>query len=152
MSLTDLILPGRVIAEMRSHERYGAIAELLDRLIADGAVPSQSRETALEAFRLREEECSTGIGNGIAVPHCFLPGLGEVVAIFGRSTEGIDFQAVDHVPARFVVLFMVPEAEHALHLRTLATIAKHLSDAETRTRLAAAIDEDDLLSLISSLV
>ncbi len=150
MSLTDLILPGRVIAEMRSHERYEAIAELLDHLVAAEAVPPGSRATALEAFRLREEECSTGIGNGIAVPHCFLPGLGEVVAAFGRSTEGIDFQAVDHVPVHFIVLFMVPEAEHALHLRTLAMIAKHLSDAETRSRLAAAIDEDDLLSVLAS--
>jgi mannitol/fructose-specific phosphotransferase system IIA component (Ntr-type) len=150
MSLTDLILPGRVIAEMRSHERYEAIAELFDHLASLDAVPASRRDQALEAFRLREEECSTGIGNGIAVPHCFLPGLSEVVAIFGRSSEGIDFQSVDHVPVHFIVLFMVPEAEHALHLRTLAVIAKHLSNAETRNRLAAATDEDDLLDVLAT--
>jgi len=151
MSLTDLILPGRVIAEMRSHERYEAIAELFDHLASLDAVPASRRDQALEAFRLREEECSTGIGHGIAVPHCFLSGLGEVVAVFGRSAEGIDFQAVDHVPASFIVLFMVPAAEHTLHLRTLATIARDLGQAEIRNRLAAAADEDDLLAVLSSL-
>ncbi len=150
MTLADLIAPGRVIAEMRSHERFEAISELLDHLVASSAFPQERREAAMEAFRLREEECSTGIGRGIAVPHCFLPGLDEVVAVFGRSAEGIDFQAVDHVPARFIILFMVPAAEHTLHLRTLATIARDLGLAEILARLDDAADEDDLLAVLSS--
>lgn len=133
MSLTDLILPGRVIAEMRSHERYEAIAELFDHLASLDAVPASRRDQALEAFRLREEECSTGIGNGIAVPHCFLPGLSEVVAIFGRSSEGIDFQSVDHVPVHFIVLFMVLIAISDFRFFSFPSLhARHLCPAPCR--------------------
>jgi mannitol/fructose-specific phosphotransferase system IIA component (Ntr-type) len=148
MTLADLLRPGRVIPEMRSDEQLPAIAELIERLVEVGALPSELRETALEALRLREEQRSTGIGSGIAIPHCFLPGLEEVMAVFGRSTGGIDFCAVDHAPVHYVVLFMVPEAQHALHLKTLAAIAKTLNSAETRSRLAAAADEADLLEIL----
>ena len=104
--------------------------------------------TKSQWLSLREEERSTGIGNGVAIPHCFLPGLGEVVSVFGRSTAGIDFHAVDHVPVQFVVLFMVPEAQHSLHLQTLASIARALNPAEVRQRLADAPDEAALLDAL----
>lgn len=148
MALADLIIPGRIVAEMRSIDRIEALGELVDRLIDSGAVAPDSRKTALELLSLREEERSTGIGNGVAIPHCFLPGLREVVSVFGRSTTGIDFHAVDHVPVQFVVLFMVPEAQHSLHLQTLASIARGLNQAEVRQRLADAPDEAALLDAL----
>ena len=148
MDLADLITPGRVIAEMRSLDRDEAIAELVDHLVDSGAVGDLSREAILEAFRNREAERSTGIGNGVAIPHCFLPGLDEVVGIFGRSSQGIDFDSVDHLPVRFVVLFIVPASQHTLHLKTLASIARRFSSSETRNRLADAADESDLLAVL----
>ena len=148
MALSDLILPGRIVAEMRSTERLEALAELVDHLVAAGALPDAARDPALEALTLREEHRSTGIGNGVAIPHCFLPGLDEVVAVFGRSSTGIDFHAVDHVPARYLLLFMVPEAQHSLHLKTLATIARVLNQAEVRHRLADAADEAAILDVL----
>ena len=149
MTLADLIFPGRVIAEMQSDEQFPAIDELLAHLVSVGALDHDLLETAAAALRSREEQRSTGIGGGIAIPHCFLPGLKEVVAVFGRASDGIDFCAVDHAPVHFVVLFMVPEAQHTLHLKTLAAIAKTLNSAEVRTRLAAATDEADLLEVLS---
>lgn len=148
MALADLIIPGRIIASMRSHDRIEALGELVDQLVASGAVAPDSRETALDLLTLREEQRSTGIGNGVAIPHCFLPGLEEVVSVFGRSTAGIDFHAVDHVPVQFVVLFMVPEAQHALHLQTLASIARVLNQASVRQRLADAPDEPAILDAL----
>lgn len=149
MNLADLIQPGHVIAEMKSDDQSGAIAELVDHLIASGGLASRFREEAVTALRSREEQRSTGIGGGVAIPHCFLPGLDEVVAVFGRSTGGIDFCAVDHAPVYFVVLFMVPEAQHTLHLKTLAAIAKVLNSAEIRSRLAAAADASDILDVLA---
>lgn len=148
MALADLIIPGRIIAEMRSHDRIEALGELLDRLVDSGSLIADSRETALELLTLREEQRSTSIGNGVAIPHCFLPGLEEVVSVFGRSGSGIDFHAVDHVPVQFVLLFMVPEAQHALHLQTLASIARVLNHAEVRQRLADAPDESSILDAL----
>lgn len=148
MALADLIIPGRIVAEMRSIDRIEALGELVDRLVDSGAVVPDSRETALELLSLREEQRSTGIGNGVAIPHCFLPGLDEVVSVFGRSITGIDFHAVDHVPVQFVVLFMVPEAQHSLHLQTLASIARVLNQAGVRQRLADAPDETSILDAL----
>lgn len=149
MNLSDLIQPGHVIAEMRSDDQMGTIVELIDHLVTCGGLESGLREGAIAALRAREEQRSTGIGGGVAIPHCFLPGLDEVVAVFGRSTGGIDFCAVDHAPVHFVVLFMVPEAQHTLHLKTLAAIAKVLNSAEIRSRLAAAADASDILEVLA---
>lgn len=149
MTLAELLSPGRVIAEMRSDEQDSAIEELVDHLVGAGALPPEKRDEAVAALKAREEQRSTGIGGGVAIPHCFLPGLDEVVAVFGRSSGGIDFSAVDHAPVYFVVLFMVPEAQHTLHLKTLAAIAKLLNSAETRNRLASALDESDILDVLS---
>ncbi len=148
MALSDLILPGRILAEMRSSERIAALAELVDHLVMAGVLPGTARDVALEALTLREEQRSTGIGNGVAIPHCFLTGLDEVIAVFGRSPQGIDFHSVDHVPVRFLLLFMVPEAQHSLHLKTLATIARVLNQPEVRQRLADAPDEAAILDAL----
>ncbi len=140
MALADLILSGRILAEMRSSHWTEALGELLDILADSGALSVDCRDRALALLTLREEQRSTGIGNGVAIPHCFLPGLEEVVCVFGRSASGIDFHAIDHVPVRFVLLFIVPEAQQALHLQTLASVARYLRQPEVRQRLADAPD------------
>ena len=149
MTLADLLTPGCVIAEMQSDEQFPAIAELVDRLVSSGSLPDAKQAEALAALTALEEQRSTGIGGGIAIPHCFLTDLESVVAIFGRSTGGIDFCALDRAPVHFVVLFIVPESQHTLHLKTLAAIAKILNSAETRSRLAEATDESALFEILS---
>jgi mannitol/fructose-specific phosphotransferase system IIA component (Ntr-type) len=149
MTLADLLTPGCVIAEMQSDEQFPAIAELVERLVTSGTLPAAKQPEALAALTAREEQRSTGIGGGIAIPHCFLSDLESVVAIFGRSTGGIDFCALDRAPVHFVVLFIVPESQHTLHLKTLAAIAKILNSAETRSRLAGAADEAGLFEILS---
>ena len=148
MTLADLLTPSRVIAEMTADEHWPAIVELVDHLVAEGSLDEEQREPALEALRAREDQRSTGIGGGIAIPHSFLPDLGEVVTIFGRSTPGVDFGAVDRAPVHFIVLFLVPEAQHTLHLKTLAAVAKILNSADTRNRLGAAKDESEIIDIL----
>lgn len=149
MTLADLLTPARVIDEMQSDEQFPAIAELVAGLVASGSLASTQEATALAALTAREEQRSTGIGGGVAIPHSFLPGLESVVAIFGRSSKGIDFSAADRAPVHFVVLFLVPEGQHTLHLKTLAAIAKILNSARTRTRLAEAPDAAALFDILS---
>ncbi|NLT71393.1 MAG: PTS transporter subunit EIIA [Verrucomicrobiaceae bacterium] len=149
MTLAELLTPGCVIAEMQSDERFPAIAELVAGLVASGSLPAALRSDALTALQAREEQRSTGIGGGIAIPHSFLAGLESVVAIFGRSSKGIDFSSDDRAPVHFVVLFLVPESQHTLHLQTLAAIAKILNSARTRSLLAEAADEAALFEILS---
>src|SRR3712207_8270873 len=79
---------------------------------------------------------STGIGFGIAIPHASSDRIEQVVACFGRSSKGIEFDALDNAPVKFVVLFVVPKNQFQTHLRTLASIAKFLNDRGTRESLA----------------
>ncbi len=149
MTLAELLTPERVIADLQSDEHWPAIAELVDHLVAIGDLPEVQKSCALTALKTREEQRSTGIGGGIAIPHSSLPGLQNAVTVFGRSKEGVDFCSLDRAPVHYIVLFMVPADQHTLHLQTLAAIAKTLNSAETRKRLAAAADENEIVAILS---
>ncbi|MEC8825798.1 MAG: PTS sugar transporter subunit IIA [Verrucomicrobiota bacterium] len=149
MTLAELLTPERVIAELQSGENLPAIEEMVARLVEVEALPESQKEPALEALRAREDQRSTGIGGGIAIPHAFLPDLEKVVAIFARSKPGVDFCALDRAPVHFIVLFIVPESQYTLHLKTLAAIAKILNSADTRKRLAEANNENEMIEVLS---
>ena len=149
MNLAELLSPTRVIANMKAAEHWPAIEELVDHLVNSGDLPSSKRVIALEAFRDREDQCSTGIGAGIAIPHAFLDDIDNVVAVFGRSNEGIDFCALDNAPVHYVVLFVVPRSQYTLHLKTLAAIAKKLNNGDVRRLLGAATSAEDIINVLA---
>jgi mannitol/fructose-specific phosphotransferase system IIA component (Ntr-type) len=147
MSFGDLLSADQVIPEMKATERWPAIVELIDLLVSLGSIKEPDKESILASLKQREETMSTGIGFGIAIPHCSSDRLDEVVAAFGRSTAGIEFDALDNAPVKFVVLFIVPKNQFQTHLRTLASIAKFLNDRATRDRLAGASSRDEILAI-----
>src|SRR5207247_7553417 len=147
MSLANLVSAQEIIPEMKATERWPAIVELMDLLVNLGKIKPPDRDPILAALKQREETMSTGIGFGIAIPHCKSDRIEEVVAAFGRSTSGIEFDALDNAPVKFVVLFIVPKNQFQTHLRTLASIAKFLNDRATRERLADAKSADEILSI-----
>ena len=93
---------------------------------------------------------STGIGFGIAIPHASSEMVDEVVAAFGRSVKGIQFDSLDGQPVFFIVLFVVPKDQFQTHLRTLAAIAKFLNDKAVREDLAGAVNEAAILRVFES--
>jgi mannitol/fructose-specific phosphotransferase system IIA component (Ntr-type) len=147
MSLASLLTSEQIIPEMKARERWPAIVELIDLLIAQRKIDRACRDSILAALKQREETMSTGIGFGIAIPHASSDSVDEVVAAFGRSSEGIEFDALDNAPVKFVVLFIVPKNQFQTHLRTLASIAKFLNDRSVRERLAAANTREEILSV-----
>jgi nitrogen PTS system EIIA component len=147
MSLGNLLSAEQIIPEMKATERWPAIVELIDLLVGLGKIKSDARESILASLKQREETMSTGIGFGIAIPHCSSDRIDEVVAAFGRSTTGIEFDALDNAPVKFVVLFIVPKNQFQTHLRTLASIAKFLNDRATRERLGKAQSTEEILSI-----
>src|SRR2546421_3229990 len=147
MALADILSAEQIIPEMRATERWPAIVELIDLLVSQNKVKPADRDSVLGSLKQREETMSTGIGFGIAIPHCSSDRISEVVAAFGRSTSGIEFDALDNAPVKFVVLFIVPKNQFQTHLRTLASIAKFLNDRATRERLAEANSADEILSI-----
>lgn len=149
MKLANLLTAEHILLDMAAGDHWPAIVELVDHLVSSGALPADQSEEVLAALKAREEQVSTGIGYGVAIPHTFSEKLEKVVAVFGRSKNGIDFEALDHSPVHFVVLFIVPRKDYHLHLQTLAAIAKMFTNCEVRRRLAAAESRDEILSILS---
>ncbi len=147
MSFGDLLTADQIIPEMAAKERWPAIVELIDLLVKLGKIQPADRDSILASLKQREETMSTGIGFGIAIPHCSSDRLNEVVAAFGRSADGIEFDALDNAPVKFVVLFIVPKNQFQTHLRTLASIAKFLNDRSVRDNLGKATSRDEILSI-----
>ncbi|MGI8481714.1 MAG: PTS sugar transporter subunit IIA [Chthoniobacterales bacterium] len=147
MSLASLLSAEQIIPEMKATERWAAIVELIDLLVGLGKIKPDDRESILASLKQREETMSTGIGFGIAIPHASSDRIEEVVAAFGRSSTGIEFDALDSAPVKFVVLFIVPKNQFQTHLRTLASIAKFLNDRSVRESLAAAPAAESILAI-----
>ncbi len=147
MTLGNLLSKEQILPEMKSGERWSAIVELVDLLVANSQIKPIDRDIVLGALRGREETMSTGIGFGIAIPHASSDRVDKVVAAFGRSSKGIEFEALDNAPVRFVVLFVVPKDQFQTHLRTLAAIAKFLNDRSVRERLGTAGTAEEILAI-----
>lgn len=126
-----------------------AIFELVDHLISTGKLPEALRQEVVTSLQAREEQVSTGIGYGVAIPHAFSENLAEVAAVFGRSVKGIDFEALDNSPVHFVVLFIVPKKDYHLHLQTLAAIAKMFTNCEIRQQLSEAECRTAILDILA---
>jgi len=149
MNLGNLLRVEQIIPEMNATDRWAAIVELVELLVSRGQIKPDDRETVLAALRAREETMSTGIGFGIAIPHASSDRVKEVVAAFGRSSKGIEFDSLDNAPVRFIVLFVVPKDQFQTHLRTLAAIAKFLNDRNVRERLGAATSAQEILDIFN---
>ncbi|MDQ6626458.1 MAG: PTS sugar transporter subunit IIA [Verrucomicrobiota bacterium] len=147
MSLASLLSAEQIIPEMKATERSSAIVELTDLLVAQGKIKSEDRDSILASLKRREETMSTGLGFGIAIPHASSDRIEEVVASFGRSSQGIEFDAYDNAPVKFVVLFIVPKNQFQTPLRAFASLAKFLNDRIIRESLAAAKTADEILAI-----
>src|ERR1700749_1675006 len=150
MTLGSLLSVDQITPEMKATERWAAIVELIDLLVQKNRVRTTDRDSILAALRQREETMSTGIGFGIAIPHASSNCVSEVVAAFGRSSTGIEFDSLDNSPVRFIVLFVVPKDQFQVHLRTLAAIAKFLNDKSVREQLAKAEPAEEVLAIFDN--
>src|SRR5206468_11650446 len=119
MSLGNLLSAEQIIPEMKATERWPAIVELIDLLVRLGKIKAEDRDSVLASLKQREETMSTGIGFGIAIPHCSSDRIEDVVAAFGRSTTGIEFDARDNMRLKFVVVNDEQDHKFQTHLRTL---------------------------------
>ena len=150
MTLVNLLTPSQIVPRMAATERWSAIVELVELLIQVGKIQSADKDSILAALKQREETMSTGIGFGIAIPHATSERVTEVVAAFGRSLDGIEFESLDNAPVKFIVLFVVPKNQFQVHLRTLAAIAKLLNDKGVRESLAAAQSSEEILQIFEN--
>ncbi len=150
MKLAKLLSADHIILDMKAVEHWPSIVELVRHLVTTGQLPESQEAEMLEAFRLREESVSTGIGSGVAIPHAFSDHLNHVIAVFGRSKAGIDFEALDNAPVHFIILFIVPRKDYHMHLQTLAAIAKMFTNCQVLRQLGLAENHEEVLAILDS--
>ncbi|MEZ5300925.1 MAG: PTS sugar transporter subunit IIA [Verrucomicrobiales bacterium] len=149
MTLSSLLAPERIVPSVESGERWPVIEELVEVLASTGTLPREAKGDVLAALRQREEQTSTGIGCGVAIPHAYSEAIAEVAVALGRSEAGIDFESIDNCLVRYVVLFLVPKSQSASHLKTLAAIARAFNESNIRARLDEASTADEMLAALA---
>ena len=146
MPLTDLITPSSVIAGLKVNSKKQLLQELAARA---AELSGQSERTILEILQQREKLGSTGVGNGIAIPHGKLPKLDRLFGHFARLDRPIDFEALDDAPVDLVFLLLAPENAGADHLKALARVARLLRDAEIARKLRGSRDAEALYAVLA---
>ena len=133
MKITNILRVESIIPELRSQDKNGVIKELAEAVVR--SEPSLSVDRLYEVLLEREKLGSTGIGSGVAIPHGKLPNLERIVAAFGRSHPGVDFDSQDGEPAHLFFVLVAPENTAGLHLKALAKLSRLLKDAQFRQKL-----------------
>ncbi len=146
MNLTEMLEREFILEELKARNRHDVLAELVGVFAKKGA--RFDDEAMLQVLLERERLGSTGIGDGIAIPHGKLHGLDQMLLSFGRSSEGIAFDAMDGKPVHLFFLLMAPENSAGLHLKTLAKISRMLKDPAFRNNLLEAKGKEAIWGII----
>jgi mannitol/fructose-specific phosphotransferase system IIA component (Ntr-type) len=146
MKFADFICFEAITPELKAEDRDGVIVELVSALDKAGKLGKGNCKEITKAIIKRENEASTGMGKGIAVPHVKHKAVEDVVAAVGRSSAGIDFSSLDKQPVYSVILIISPVDNPDKHLQVMESIFKHLQEEKFRKFLrqsetAEAVEE-----------
>ncbi|KMY66855.1 PTS fructose transporter subunit IIA [Desulfocarbo indianensis] len=148
MKLTDILREEQVIADLKARGKRAAMEELCQALAKEH--PSLDMKSLMEVLVERERLGSTGIGDGIAIPHGKLPDLDDLLLSFGRSLDGVDFDSLDGKPAHLFFLVVAPENSAGTHLKALARISRLLKSNVVRRELMEAKDARGIFAIIEA--
>lgn len=146
MQLADLTRPELIFPHLTGSDRE-AVLRMLARLAVDQGL-GRDPEDLFKKLWEREQLASTGIGSGVAIPHCKIKRSDKVLLAIGRHAEGIDFDAIDHQPVKLFFLVVSPEKSPAAHLQCLAGISKWVKAADHVDRLLALEDPQEIFQLL----
>ena len=147
MQITDFLEPTAIIADLTGTTAREVFTEICRPLAATTGVGA---EQLVEALLAREQQGSTGVGGGVALPHAKVAGLGGLVAGFGRSRTGIDFKSPDSNPAGLFFILFAPVGGQGLHLNALARISRLFKDPAFRESILKAKDAAEIYRLIAA--
>lgn len=145
METKDMFSKARINFDLKANSKDDVIDELIEVLYEDGKVTN--KDELKKAVIKREEEFSTGIGMGIAIPHGKCSAVKEATITFGLSKKGIDYQSMDDKPAHLFFLIAVPEESSDVHLRALSEISRKLMHPEVREKLYSVNDFEEFIEI-----
>lgn len=152
MKLSDFVVREAIISDLAATTKEGVIREMVDRLRGTGNVQNGEQEAVIKAILKREEQGTTGIGRGVAVPHTKHSGAARLICTIALSKKGIDFTSLDGEPVHILFMLVSPSDRPGDHLRALESISRHLRNdtfcrflrqAMTREQILDVLDEAD---------
>jgi PTS system nitrogen regulatory IIA component len=146
MKITDILDEKLILPDLTSKTKKGVLEELASYLAQHE--PKVDKEDLLKVLLEREKLGSTGINDGVAIPHGKLRGIDKLLAVFGRSKEGIDFGALDGKPSHLFFLLVAPESSAGTHLKALARISRIAKSELFRERCLRAATGEGLFQLL----
>jgi PTS system nitrogen regulatory IIA component len=146
MKLSEIFTPQLIISNLKASDKKGVLEELSQVITEQN--PSLNKRSLLHVLLERERLGSTGIGDGIALPHGKLAELNNLLISFGRSMNGLDFDSIDEQPVYLFFLLLAPENSAGMHLTALAKISRMLKDANFRQRLMGAKSRNEIYDVI----
>lgn len=151
MNLKKALSRDTILMELKSSTKEGIIEEMIDLLMAAGKIKDpKDRKEALRAVLEREKKMSTGMQNGIAIPHGKTDRVDSLIAALALKKEGVNFGALDNQPSKIFIMTLSPDTRTGPHIQFLAEISRHLSDAGVRERILNAAQPEEIIEILSS--
>jgi len=149
MKIMDFLSKKAIVIDIKSTKKEEVIKELVDALVNAGEIEKRYRNKLFDALMARESLGSTAIGQGVAIPHAKSDCVEKLVAAFGLSKKGVDFDSLDGEPAYIFFLLLAPQDSAGPHLKALARISRLLKDKYFRDSLRTSEDDKSLIKIIS---
>jgi nitrogen PTS system EIIA component len=146
MDLSDLIEVSAILPALKANSKKQLLQLLSEKAAAVTGLPERE---VFDTILQRERLGSTGVGNGIAIPHGKLPGINSITGVFARLDSPVDFEALDDQPVDLVFLLLAPEGAGADHLKALSRIARVLRDSEAVSKIRGTRDAAAIHSFLS---
>lgn len=147
MDLSDLLEPEGILPALNAKSKKQALQELASKAAELTGLDSRD---VFDTLLQRERLGSTGLGRGIAIPHVKFKSLDQIVCLFGRLVEPIEFESHDDAPVDLIFLLLAPEHASGDHLKALARISRLVREPATLDRLRSAQDVDELHNVLSN--
>lgn len=148
MKLSELLRPELVKVGLEAKDKWSAITQLVEMMVAAGEITQEQQEGVLNAVVERERSMSTGMEKGIAIPHANSSLIEEAVGVLGISKPGIAFEAVDGKPSNVIVLLVIAKDKFQQHVRTLAGIARLFDNDRFMNELCDVNTAEEALEII----
>lgn len=146
MKISDLLDLNHILVDLKAKDKREVLEELAEVITTHD--PSLEKSSLVKVLLEREKLGSTGIGDGVAIPHGKFHGIDQPIISFGRSRRGLDFDSMDGAPAYLFFLLLAPENSASIHLKALARIAKILKSSSFRKTLMDASTREEIYRTI----
>ncbi|HPA63884.1 MAG TPA: PTS sugar transporter subunit IIA [Spirochaetota bacterium] len=149
MILIESLFPDTIVTDYKPSNRWDIIKYLVNLLVKNGQLSAELADSITKALVEREKSMSTGIGKGIAIPHCVIDQIEEPKIAMAILPKGINFEAIDDEPVQIIILLLSPKSKMQLHVKNLAAIAKFMNNDQLKDKLISLKDSSEIKKFIT---